>query len=547
MPKRKATTAAPASFTGLIGSDDEDPMMQIPETQEPRDAERPTKKQRGRPRSKSGDGKPPPVQTQRSSVAVAPEESEPVSTRRTTRRGRPKGSRNSSQAVPDEIPGTQVEGDGAAGDDGEHPPTESAAVSQDELDAPQKTAQSSSRSAAAPAKSKSARGRRKASSGKQVTADGEFEYTPAGTRHVKLPDPRKETEEKPKRSRRAPAKTAQEVPVAAEEVEAAPEIVEETMIEEEEEDHVPPPRRSVSASPTKRRQSMQRPPSYSSPLKRKVGTDEERSNGDPELRRRLGELTKKFDALENRYRTLKEIGVVEANANVDKLRKQCEAISTASNNLVASLKGELDAQKALGQQSRGLQKQLKQRDAEAAQFKAQADEAQSQLASAQTEVKALQTKLAAARNTAASIENAAAKAPGSAVKGGNNRAVAAVSAEAAQAAQVAQLKEDLYSDLTGLIIRDVKQREADCLYDCIQTGVNGTLHFKLLVPHVSSANFENAEFQYLPLLDESRDRELVDLLPEYLTVDITFVRQQASKFYTRVIDALTKRRSSAGH
>lgn len=329
MPKRKAATAAPASFTGLIGSDDEDPMMQIPETQEPRDVERPTKKQRGRPRSKSGEGKPPPVQTKRSSVAAAaPEEPEPVSTRRTTRRGRPKGSRNSSQAVPDEIPGTQVAPDGAA-DDGKHPPTESAVVSQGELDASQKGAQASSRSAAAPAKAKSGRGRRKASSGKQVTVDGEFEYTPAGTRQVKLPDPRKETEEKPKRSRRAPAKTVQEVP--AEEVEAAPEIVEETMIEEEEEeeeDHVPPPRRSVSASPTKRRQSMQRLPSYSSPLKRKVGTDEERSNGDPELRRRLGDLTKKFDALENRYRTLKEIGVVEANANVDKLRKQCEAIST---------------------------------------------------------------------------------------------------------------------------------------------------------------------------------------------------------------------------
>lgn len=332
MPKRKAATAAPASFTGLIGSDDEDPMMQIPETQEPRDVERPTKKQRGRPRSKSGEGKPPPVQTKRSSVAAAAlEEPEPVSTRRTTRRGRPKGSRNSSQAVPDEIPGTQVEPNGAA-DNGEHPPTESAAGSQGELDAPQKGAQASSRSAAAPAKAKSGRGRRKASSGKQVTVDGEFEYTPAGTRQVKLPDPRKETEEKPKRSRRAPAKTVQEVPVAAE-VEAAPEIV-ETMIEEEEEeeeeeeDHVPPPRRSVSASPTKRRQSMQRPPSYSSPLKRKVGTDEERSNGDPELRRRLGDLTKKLDALENRYRTLKEIGVVEANTNVDKLRKQCEAIST---------------------------------------------------------------------------------------------------------------------------------------------------------------------------------------------------------------------------
>lgn len=72
------------------------------------------------------------------------------------------------------------------------------------------------------------------------------------------------------------------------------------------------------------------------------------------------------------------------------------------------------------------------------------------------------------------------------------------------------------------------------------------LHFKLAVPHVSSANFETAEFQYIPLLDENRDRDLVAILPEYLTVNITFARQQASKFYTRVIDMLTKRRSISG-
>lgn len=48
------------------------------------------------------------------------------------------------------------------------------------------------------------------------------------------------------------------------------------------------------------------------------------------------------------------------------------------------------------------------------------------------------------------------------------------SAEVAQAAQTAQLKEDLYSDLTGLIIRDVKREAEDDVYDCIQTGRNGS-------------------------------------------------------------------------
>lgn len=154
--------------------------------------------------------------------------------------------------------------------------------------------------------------------------------------------------------------------------------------------------------------------------------------------------------------------------------KPTDIFLSASNELVASLRAELDAQRKLGTQSRGLHKQLKDRDAEMARLKASADETQAQLSSAQSEAKALQTKLAAARNTAASLEGAS-KVPGSAIKGGAaNRANAAASAEAAQAAQLAQLKEDLYSDLTGLIIRDVKDKDTDHVYDCIQTGINGS-------------------------------------------------------------------------
>lgn len=200
-----------------------------------------------------------------------------------------------------------------------------------------------------------------------------------------------------------------------------------------------------------------------------------------------------------------------------------------------------------------------------ARLKAQADEAQVKLAASQSEVKALHTKLAAARSTATSLENTA-KAQGNAIKGGTaNRANAATNAEAVQAAQTAQLKEELYGDLTGLVILDVKPRLSDHLYDCIQTGVNGSkcatlarrcqslryingflaLHFKLAVPNFSSTNYELAEFQYMPLLDANRDRDLVNILPDFLTVEITFSRQHASKFYTRVIDALTKRRSTS--
>ena len=134
------------------------------------------------------------------------------------------------------------------------------------------------------------------------------------------------------------------------------------------------------------------------------------------------------------------------------------------------------------------------------------------------------------------------------------------SAEAAHAAQVAQLKEDLYSDLTGLILRGVERGSESDVYDCIQTGRNGSeyplsfrtglfilmnvqaLHFKLAIAKETDGGYENTEFQYTPRLDSNRDRDLIALLPEYLTDEITFSRTNAAMFYGRVVETLTKKR-----
>lgn len=102
----------------------------------------------------------------------------------------------------------------------------------------------------------------------------------------------------------------------------------------------------------------------------------------------------------------------------------------------------------------------------------------SSLSDVHVENKTLSAKLTANRNKAASVESANGGGPGSAVKAnGGIRLIG--SAEVAQAAQTAQLKEDLYSDLTGLIIRDVKREAEDDVYDCIQTGRNGSKLFGL--------------------------------------------------------------------
>ncbi|OJJ46483.1 hypothetical protein ASPZODRAFT_132553 [Penicilliopsis zonata CBS 506.65] len=507
MPKRKA---AAAKLTGLAGSDDEDSL--IPAVEKARE-EPPAKKRRGRPRSLSSSKGAEIMANMKGGARAATAEAAP---RRTTR-GRPKGQRVSTDSHEAEV------GEGKDSD-------KEAEGAVEETSKP-----SRSRKPAA------TRGKRKVSEVKQVQNDGEFEYTPGRSRPIASSDVAalKKSEEGPKK-KRGKVNIA-EVEETIPETQVIPEV-DETVLAEE-----PARARSVTASPTKAGYDRRVSRALQESPRKGNANGVHKGQTEPELRRKIGELNKKCETLETRYRNLKEIGIVEANANMDKLRKQMDLLKSASSDLVESLEAELEEQRAINKQTRALQKQLKDRDSDVARLESHSEDLSAKLTSAWAEVKALQTKLAAARNTAASLETVAAKVPGSAIKNtAANRAHAAATAEAAQMAQFAQLKEDLYSDLTGLIIRDVKKRESDHLYDCIQTGHNGTLHFKLAVPQVPAGEFQSAKFHYVPLLDESRDRDLLELLPDYLAEDIEFARSQAANFYTRVIEVLTKRRASLG-
>lgn len=143
------------------------------------------------------------------------------------------------------------------------------------------------------------------------------------------------------------------------------------------------------------------------------------------------------------------------------------------------MKTDLAAQNAVAQEAQLLTKQIATKDADLTNANAKADLLTTSLTEAQNEIKALQAKLANVRNAPVAVESVhAGKTPGSAVKGkAPVRTVMVGSAEAAQAAQLAQLKEDLYSDLTGLIMRGVEKGEEADIYDCIQTGRNGSKSF----------------------------------------------------------------------
>lgn len=86
-----------------------------------------------------------------------------------------------------------------------------------------------------------------------------------------------------------------------------------------------------------------------------------------------------------------------------------------------------------------------------------------------------------------------------------------------------------------------KQRVRHILLTC-----GPALHFHLSIPPVptnadGTANFDDAEFAYTPLLDEKNDRDLLDVLPDYLTEEICFPRSSAAKFYAKVLDCMTKK------
>ena len=174
------------------------------------------------------------------------------------------------------------------------------------------------------------------------------------------------------------------------------------------------------------------------------------------------------------------------------------------------------------------------------------------LSQARSEIKSLSTKLAASRAAEASM-----KVPGSALNSGTTGGKSTPS----EVVLAAQAKEDLYGDLTGLIIRGMNRGEGEDVFDCIQTGRNGSkfsngnslcwhtkanvsqaLHFKLaLETGDDSENYNEVQFTYRPQLNSDRDGDLMEVLPDYLVEEITFPRTQAAKFYSRVSKSLTER------
>jgi hypothetical protein len=245
--------------------------------------------------------------------------------------------------------------------------------------------------------------------------------------------------------------------------------------------------RSASVQPLQPRASARSgsaQPGYPGPRERSgsvSGTERERRGGDPELRRKLNEMTRKHENLSLKYENLQEVGEKSAKANFDKLKRATDEKAKTAAELIASLRKEVaEARKATKvdtSESTALQKQInaltasnEKLAAENKELKVKAQAAQSDAKAAQNEVKSIEAKLAAARAEVSAQEAKLAKA----TAGSNAAAARNVSTNTTESQKEAKMKENLYSDLTGLIIRNVKRKEGEDEFDCIQTGRNGS-------------------------------------------------------------------------
>ena len=102
---------------------------------------------------------------------------------------------------------------------------------------------------------------------------------------------------------------------------------------------------------------------------------------------------------------------------------------------------------------------MEQSDSKADSLQQRVDELTRSLSDARAEIKTLSTKLASSRSA-----EALAKVPGSALKA-NGPAARAAANQHTEAMLAAQMKEDLYADLTGLLIRGPKRGEKEDVFD----------------------------------------------------------------------------------
>ena len=157
--------------------------------------------------------------------------------------------------------------------------------------------------------------------------DGEFEYTPTAIRQSKRTTKSSTSDvTKPNATKRQlsvePRRQEKIIPETQVPIDTDPSGYPQEDEEDVDEDAVP-------QSVFRRTNNARNTASHRQPLvaRRRAGSasDTERGGGDPATRRKLGEMTKKFESLELKYKNLRETAIKEADTNFAKYKAQSQA------------------------------------------------------------------------------------------------------------------------------------------------------------------------------------------------------------------------------
>lgn len=168
-------------------------------------------------------------------------------------------------------------------------------------------------------------------------------------------------------------------------------------------------------------------------------------------------------------------------------------MSAASNKLIQSLKEELNVQLALAKHGEQARQQLERSETNVCDLESKICGLEASLSSARSEIKSLSAKLSASRAAEACVKN-----PGSALEPG----VIGHKSAPSEVVRAAQAREDLYGDLTGLIVRGMKRGDGGSVFDCIQTGRNGSKlpkrHSTLTKHNANLLKLYTSSFHWMP-------------------------------------------------
>lgn len=173
-------------------------------------------------------------------------------------------------------------------------------------------------------------------SAKGTEKDGEFEYTPTVVRQSKLSKKGPPVARRPAASKRQSSAEPRCEEVIPETQEAPTAMDTSVFPEDDHEDAVPQSVFRPTGNPRANSRTRQ-----ALVARRRAGSasDTERTANDPAIRRKLGDLTKKCENLDSKYRNLREVGIKEAEANFERLKLSSEAkakgISSLPMNLIS--------------------------------------------------------------------------------------------------------------------------------------------------------------------------------------------------------------------